>query len=106
MSWIRRQLEVKLDLLESLARSQRALSRMIESLADVTVQSADTAANLKDNIHAIAEYQKVMAEKVMGISMPDAIRRSGRLTRPWTNEQAGVKAASGCMHPPAHTDSY
>ncbi|MDF2671579.1 MAG: hypothetical protein K0R67_3885 [Paenibacillus sp.] len=90
MSWIRQRNEVKLDLLQSLARSQRALARMIEALADVTEQSSETAANLKDNIHSITEYQRAMAEKVMGITLPDSVRRSKGLSQPWTNEQVGV----------------
>ncbi|WP_127578764.1 hypothetical protein [Paenibacillus koleovorans] len=93
MTWISERAELKLDMLHSLARSQKALARMIESLADVTEQSIDTAAGLRENIRAIAEYQRTMAEKVAEIELPDTVRRSTP-SSPWTNGSLRVCGGS------------
>ncbi|UUZ84319.1 hypothetical protein LJK88_11785 [Paenibacillus sp. P26] len=58
---------VKLHVLHSLARSQRALARMIEQMADVVEASGPTAGRLAEQIDAISRYQRVIAVKMLGV---------------------------------------
>ncbi|WP_068605532.1 hypothetical protein [Paenibacillus swuensis] len=58
---------IKLDILRSLARSQKALARMIEQVADVTERSHKTAGHLCDNIQSISHYQRSIMLKMIGI---------------------------------------
>ena len=97
MSFYSKQNEAKLHILQSLARSQRALARMIEALADVQEEKARRLAadarsdrssapssaggglqgldrELTESIKAITSCQKVLAAKIAGI-------RIGRLRR-------------------------
>ncbi|MEF3312896.1 hypothetical protein PV433_28835 [Paenibacillus sp. GYB004] len=91
MSWLERQREMKLDILESLARSQRAMARIIETVADAdTGASGDDKAErrLIKSIEAISGYQQAIMEKMLGITIGE-VKRSSPST-PWTNEELGV----------------
>jgi hypothetical protein len=90
MSFYNKQNEAKLHILQSLARSQRAIARMIEALADVQEERARSQVSnvrsnrsgtpasigggtagldrqLAESIKAIAACQKVLAFKIAGI---------------------------------------
>jgi hypothetical protein len=91
MSWLERQREMKLDILESLARSQRAMARIIETVADAdTGASGDdkTERRLIKSIEAISGYQQAIMEKMLGITIGE-VKRSAP-SAPWTNEELGV----------------
>lgn len=60
---------VKLEFIRSIARSQTAMARILESLADVSEHSGETAAHLAHNISAITKYQHTMAQTVCGVSL-------------------------------------
>lgn len=80
MSWRQRENELKLDILESLAKSQRALARMIEAMADVSGDVSGFSAALRGNISILSRYQKVLAEKIVGIRVADVQRgRPGKI---------------------------
>lgn len=87
MNWHEEENKVKLHILHSLARSQRALARMIESVADVIEGSEAAARKLSEQIEAISRYQRQIAVKMTGVR----IRRLRRLRRgipgkPWLGE--------------------
>lgn len=69
MSLLAREREAKLALLESIARSQTALSRMLETIADGYELAAIPAAQLMKHIDLIAKCQQEMAESIHGISL-------------------------------------
>ncbi|TYA10887.1 hypothetical protein FRY98_24250 [Paenibacillus faecis] len=68
MTWnLQEEEAVKLKLIESIARSQMAMARILDSLADVSVHSGETARHLAANITILAKYQDAMARTVCGI---------------------------------------
>ncbi|MCS7458817.1 hypothetical protein N0M98_01580 [Paenibacillus doosanensis] len=67
MNWHYEENKLKLHILHSLARSQRALARIIESMADVSEIPAASAERVAEQIDAISRYQKQLAVKLTGI---------------------------------------
>ncbi|PWW07352.1 hypothetical protein DFQ01_102244 [Paenibacillus cellulosilyticus] len=84
-----REREVKLELVSSIARSQRALARILESIADVSVHTDPIAKSLRDNIAQLSQLQQVLTESVVGIRFGQ--RRQGRPSGPWINQQTGAR---------------
>jgi hypothetical protein len=96
MGLIRKHNEIKVEILESLSRSQRALARIIESMADISGTSEVSAMNLQQNIEAITRYQETLMVKLFGIR-PSRVR-SSLPARPWTNTSMNVLAGAGCEY--------
>lgn len=92
MNWHEEENRTKLHILNSLARSQRALARIIESVADMSEGAAssgrsgpsdpgETADQIVVQLEAISRYQRQLTEKLTGIR----IRKFQRGTpgKPW-----------------------
>jgi hypothetical protein len=92
MNTLEREQTVKLHLLTSLARSQRALTRMIESCADVCEGSEDMSRRVAEHIRVIADYQQQLTEKITSIRILHL--RKGPPGKPWMNDRL-VTAGSG-----------
>lgn len=75
--------EIKLDILESLARSQRAISRIIESVADVSSSSDKAANHVLENLDIITKYQHEIANKLFNIHVSHL--KKGHPSAPWLN---------------------
>lgn len=93
-----REREVKLELVSSIARSQKALARILESIADVSVHADPIAKSLRDNIAQLSQMQQMLTESVVGIrfeqrqqSRPTGQWRQGRPSGPWINQQASSR---------------
>ncbi|MUG44098.1 hypothetical protein [Paenibacillus woosongensis] len=71
----------KLRLIDSIARSQTAMARILDSLADVTDHSAETARRLAHNIQVLARYQQAIAQTVCGITLHQV--NYGTPSMPW-----------------------
>lgn len=82
-----RERAVKLELVSSIARSQLALARILESIADVSAHADPIAKSLRDNIAHLSQMQQMLTESVVGIRFGQ--RRKGRPSGPWINQQAG-----------------
>ncbi|TMV53001.1 hypothetical protein FE783_02105 [Paenibacillus mesophilus] len=95
MGWLERQREMKLDILESLARSQRAMARIIESAADAGAEGGEPAVqeSLHKSIEAIAQYQLAIMEKMVGIRIGEV--NASPPSMPWTNKDLRVAACYG-----------
>jgi len=78
-----RENEAKLDILNAVARSQTAIARMIESIADVTEQSDPMAVRLRDNIRVMSNYQLAIARKLTGMRIRHM--QKGTPSKPWFN---------------------
>lgn len=59
----------KYKLIDSIAKSQTAMARILDSLADMSDHSKETARHLALNIDTLAKYQNAMARSVCGISL-------------------------------------
>ncbi|XEC93399.1 hypothetical protein AB6A23_18785 [Paenibacillus tarimensis] len=61
---------IKLDILEALTRSQTALAKIIESMADISENHHAVSREFKKNIEVLSKYQMALAEKMLGIHIP------------------------------------
>lgn len=81
MSLLRREQEAKLALIESIAHSQQALARILDSVASVSAHSEVSARNLAENIRLLSRYQEEMSRMATGIRL--ARIRYGEPGVPW-----------------------
>ncbi|WP_261304764.1 hypothetical protein [Paenibacillus andongensis] len=72
---------IELHMLTSLARSQRALCRIIETIADQAALSDQLAVHLAENLKTISEYQRSMIQKIT--KQRPRCRRFGTPGKPW-----------------------
>ncbi|WJH32484.1 hypothetical protein N6H14_19120 [Paenibacillus sp. CC-CFT747] len=77
MSGRGRENRIKLDILESLAESQKALARILTSAADCSAASDPLAVHIRDNLDAISRCQRQLAVHFFGLTF-----RKRRRSRP------------------------
>lgn len=80
--------KIKLHLLNSLARSQRAVARILECAADHAEQSDEFAKKIKQHIHFIETYQRILTLKMTRL-MPGKVQRCPP-GKPWVNREKNV----------------
>ncbi|MFD2612386.1 hypothetical protein [Paenibacillus gansuensis] len=85
---MRKQDELKIDILESLARSQKALAKIIENMAEQTEHAHGLSENLAENMQALSKYQLSLASKMSGITVHS--KRYGLPGRPWLHRRLTV----------------
>ncbi|WP_028547593.1 hypothetical protein [Paenibacillus sp. UNC451MF] len=79
------QLKLKLHILKSLARSQRALAVIMESMAEVVEGSHYVAKGLVEQIESISNYQRQIAVKMIGLKIRR--KKRGKPVKPWLNRK-------------------
>ncbi|MFE6077790.1 hypothetical protein ACFVQB_25310 [Paenibacillus sp. NPDC057886] len=84
MSLLRREQEAKLSLIESIAHSQQALARILDSVASVSAHSEVSARSLAENIRLLSRYQEEMSRMVTGIQL--ARIQHGEPGLPWLKD--------------------
>ncbi|MDR9748929.1 hypothetical protein [Paenibacillus taichungensis] len=84
MSLLRREQEAKLSLIESIAHSQQALARILDSVASVSAHSEVSARSLAENIRLLSRYQEEMSRMVTGIRL--ARIQHGKPGVPWLKD--------------------
>lgn len=82
MDVLYKQNQIKLDILTSLARSQKALARIIESMSDVVESSDILSKTFLKNIALISSYQKILADRITAIHLLKN-KKVGMPTKPW-----------------------
>lgn len=75
---------IELHMLTSLARSQRALCRIIETIADQVAYSEQLAVHMAENLKTISEYQRSMIQKIT--KQRPRSRRLGTPGKPWISK--------------------
>lgn len=85
---VERENELRLDILESLAKSQRALASIIGNMADVSGGSKEHAEGLLKHIQTLVQVQEVLAGRILGIKLrrvvkgkPGPVWLAGRVVR-------------------------
>ncbi|GIP39139.1 hypothetical protein J31TS4_24190 [Paenibacillus sp. J31TS4] len=99
---VQRENELRLELLESLARSQRALASLIETAAAAGLGAPEGAGTLLANAEALCRYQLVLAGKIAGHRLRRVFRsRPGRiwLRRGLCPGRRGGRAEAGGCEP-------
>ncbi|MDN4604532.1 hypothetical protein B2I21_14100 [Chryseobacterium mucoviscidosis] len=84
MSLLRREQEAKLSLIESIAHSQQALARILDSVASVSAHSEVSARSLAENIRLLSRYQEEMSRMVTGIRLAQI--QHGEPGEPWLKD--------------------
>lgn len=74
----------KAALLGSLAKSQLALAKILDSIADVASGSPETAKLLRDNVRSLTLLQQTMAEAVTRVEWEKRWSRDRRPDRLWS----------------------
>ncbi|MCK6076169.1 hypothetical protein [Paenibacillus silvae] len=93
MSLLQREREVKLALIESIAHSQQALARILDSVASVSSHSEVSARSLAENIRLLSRYQEEMSRMVTGVRLSRI--SYGEPGLPWLKDPACVIRAAG-----------
>lgn len=89
----RREQEVKLSLLESVAVSQQALARMMNSVSDIVPHADMSVKSVEETLRLLTSYQQQMTRMIAGISLDRLNRRlEGAPALPWLNSMEGVYA--------------
>lgn len=79
---------IELHMLSSLARSQRALCRIIEAVADQVEQSEQLTRDAADNIEMLGRYQRAMIQKLTRLRPRP--RTSSKPAPPWINSSENL----------------
>jgi len=90
MEIIETEREARAAFLTSLARSQAALARILESIADVSDSSQSTAKQLRDNVRSLTDLQETIAESVTYLAWHRRGIRKGTPAKPWIQPQLPV----------------
>ncbi|HEY4391818.1 MAG TPA: hypothetical protein VGN02_10780 [Paenibacillus sp.] len=75
--------KAKISIIESIARSQMALARILDSMADVA-HSDRTAHHLAENVKTLVEYQQAIARSISGLTLH--IVHYGTPSSPWITD--------------------
>lgn len=96
MSSLGKERESRIELIRSIALSQRAVARILNSIADVSEASPGMAKCMRDNLSSITALQLTMADMVSGVRIRRL--RHGQPSSPWLHHKAfappGSAAAS------------
>ncbi|MBB6635847.1 hypothetical protein [Cohnella thailandensis] len=88
MSKLGKEWEVKLNLLRSITRSQEALARILESVADVSANSETSAAEFREHIRVLSNMQKALLGAVTGMGWQSP--KEGVPSPPWLAKQVAT----------------
>jgi hypothetical protein len=83
--------QLKLNILESLARSQRALADIVEQMSGITECSPTIAKEFIRNAETITRYQKTIAARLCSVRFPRVCR--GKPGQPWLAVKTDMKRA-------------
>lgn len=81
--------EIKLQLMGSITRSQEALAKILESVADVTGAAGVSSATIHEHVRVLTGMQCALLRSVSGISWRPPVR--GSPGEPWLAEAVRVK---------------
>ena len=93
MNLLQKEWEARIELIRSIAKSQQAVARILESIADVSGHSPEMAKALRDNVASLTAMQLSMAETIAGMQMKSAKKR-GSPVKPWLKNRASKAAGS------------
>ncbi|RED52872.1 hypothetical protein [Cohnella lupini] len=84
MNRLQQEWEIKLQLMSSITRSQEALARILESVADVTVSAGVSPAILQEHVRVLTGMQGALLRTVSGTSWRPPVR--GEPASPWLSD--------------------
>ncbi|CAM4080460.1 hypothetical protein L1N85_08985 [Paenibacillus alkaliterrae] len=87
--------EARAAILFSLAKSQQALARILDSMADVVDSSPESAKLLRDNVRSLTDLQETIAETVTGLAWRRRVKRRGTPAEPWLQASVALIRCKG-----------
>lgn len=81
MSLLVKEWEIRMELIASLARSQLAMAKMLDSISSQAEVSPATAKSIQENIRILTGLQRSIAENIAGVSW--ARPKRGKLGPVW-----------------------
>ncbi|WP_373229484.1 hypothetical protein [Cohnella sp.] len=84
MDRLQREWEIKLQLMGAISRSQEALAKILESVADVTQATGVSSASLHEHVRVLTGMQSALLRAVYGTSWRPPVR--GKPASPWLSE--------------------
>ncbi|MBW7474520.1 hypothetical protein K0T92_07160 [Paenibacillus oenotherae] len=102
MSLLRKEQESRIELIRSIARSQGAIARILDSIADISEHTPEVKKSIRENMRSLTAMQLTMAETVSGLRMRRV--RQGSPARPWLHQGAYAPLCSGASRRPQTTE--
>lgn len=65
--FIEKENELKLDILESLSRSQRALASIIEHMEETVRANNEISKGMLEHVRPLGDFQRALALRILGI---------------------------------------
>jgi len=84
MSLVMKEWEARIELIRSIARSQQAMARILDSVADIAEHSPGMAKSIRENVRSLTAMQLAMTETVTGVRMRRP--QTGNPAKPWLHE--------------------
>jgi hypothetical protein len=84
MSLLMKEWEARIELVRSVARSQQAMARILDTVADIAEHSPGTAKSIRENVKSLTAMQLAMVETVTGVRMRRP--QTGSPAQPWLHE--------------------
>ncbi|WP_256759869.1 hypothetical protein [Cohnella sp. WQ 127256] len=85
MNRLQREWEIKLQLMGAISRSQEALAKILENVADVTDAAGVSPATLHEHVRVLTGMQGALLRTVSGTSWRPPIQ--GRPASPWLSDR-------------------
>jgi len=88
VSLLQKEWEAKLEIISSIARSQAALARILDSVADVSEHVGVAPAAIKEHVRALTSMQRALLRAVTGVSWRGPAH--GEPAAPWLADSVKV----------------
>jgi hypothetical protein len=85
MNRLDREWEIKLHLMGAISRSQEALAKILESVADVTGMAGVAPETLHEHVRVLTSMQGALLRTVSGTSWRPPVR--GKPASPWISDK-------------------
>lgn len=103
MSLLRKERESRIELIRSIAQSQGAIARILNSIADITETSPGMSTCMRDNLRTLTALQLTMAEMTTGARFRRVRTRTGSSANPWLHQAAFISKHSASSRRPKIT---
>ena len=90
MSLAAKEQDARIELIRSIACSQQAIARILNSVADVAARSPELAGMIGGNLRSLASLQRTLAESAGAGHMRKP--RKGKPGQPWLDRRAAMSA--------------
>lgn len=80
----RNEYAIKLDMLKAIARSQTALAKIVEAVADAPMSDMTDSGEIARSLMVLAKFQQSLTEKLLIMKLHSP--RTGKPGKPWLHD--------------------